>query len=134
MKLSKKTEQEAQDLMKANDYPELIVNKKGEFFTNMGLALMSVENKKVNLTTLKRTVTGIDPDQEGLGVLEAKLKKAETAITKCTNKLKEFEVFSPEGKTQEQIDNNKAAKEKLEKRIEVLEGEVTELSNQLKPE
>lgn len=134
MKLSKKIQQEAQDLMKANDYPELIVNKQGEFFTNMGLALMSVGNKKVNLTTLKREELSIDPDQEGNKALEAKLKKANTALTKCTDKLKEFDAFSTEGKTEEQIQNNKAAKAKLEKRIEALKTEVEELSNQLKPE
>ena len=134
MKLSKKIEQEAQDLMKANDYPELIANKKGEFFTNMGLALMSVENKKVNLTILKREKQSVNPEKDALKVLELKHEKAKTALTKCTNKLKEFEAFLPEGKTQEQIDNNKAAKQKLGKRISVLNGEIEELSNQLKPE
>lgn len=131
MKLSSKKEQEAQDLMKVNDYHELIVNKKGEFFTNMGLALMSVENKKVNIIVLKRAELRIDSDKEALG---AKLKKAETAITKCTNKLKEFEAFSAEGKTDEQIKNNSAAKLKLENRIKALKTEVEELSNQLKSE
>lgn len=131
MKISKKIEQEAQDLMKASDYPELIVNKKGEFFTNMGLAMMSVENKKANLTILKRVEQNADTDKDAL---EAKLEKAKIALTKCTNKLKEFDAFSPEGKTQEQIENNKAAKQKLEKRVEVLEGDIEKLSNELKSE
>lgn len=131
MKLGKKTEQEAQDLMKANDYPELIVNKKGEFFTNMGLALISVENKKANLVTLKKEAQTIVIDKDAI---EAKLKKAKIALTKCTNKLKEFEAFDPEGKTEEVINNNKAAKQKLEGRVKVLEGDIEKLSNQLKSE
>ena len=134
MKPNKKTEQEAQDLMKANDYPELIVNNKGEFFTKMGLALMSVEDKKANLITLKREVQSIDPDEAPKKELEAKLEKSKTTLTKFTNKLKEFDAFSTEGKTQEQIDNNKAAKEKLENKIKDLKTEVEGLSNELKSE
>ncbi|PCH69397.1 MAG: hypothetical protein COC06_07570 [Bacteroidales bacterium] len=130
MKLSKKIEQEAQDLMKADDYPELIINKKGEFFTSMSLALMSVENKKVNLTVLKRTVLSVDPGQGGNKALEVKLAEAETALTECTGKLEEFKGLSAEG----QIENNEAVKLKLEKRIDVLKAEVEELSNQLKTE
>lgn len=131
MKLGKKIEQEAQDLMKAYDYPELIVNKKGEFFTNMGLALMSVENKKANLIILKKEAQTIVIDKDAI---EAKLKKANTAFEKCTNKLKEFDAFDPEGKTEEVINNNKTAKQKLEGRVKVLEGDIEKLSNELKSE
>lgn len=122
MKLSKKVQEQAQDLMKDQGFKQIIVNKKGEFFTDMGLALESVDREKKHLVTIKFENKN----------LEAEYEKKVKALGNCTNKLEELKAQSTEGMTQEQIDNNQAAQTKLENRIKVLDGEVKKMSNQIK--
>jgi len=124
MKLSKKIQEQAQTLIKDNGFKEVIVNKKGEFFTVMGLALMSVEGDK----SLVATVSYEDKD------LEAEYEKKESALENCINELEGIKSSSTEALPQEEIDNNQVIQTKLENRIKDLKIEVEELSNQLKPE
>ena len=122
MKPSKKMHEQAQDLMLSNGFKQIIVNKKGEFFTDMGLALMSVDREKKNLATIKFE----NKD------LEAEYEKKVKALSNCTSKLEELKTQSTEGMTQEQIANNQVVQTKLDKRIKLLEGEVKKMSNQIK--
>lgn len=54
MNITKKVKEKAQKLFKENSYETLIVNKKGEFFTNENLAKLSVKDPKKELAVLKR--------------------------------------------------------------------------------
>ena len=54
MNITKKVKEKAKKLFGQNDYKELYVNKKGEFFTNENLAKLSVKDPKKELAVLKR--------------------------------------------------------------------------------
>lgn len=72
MNITKKIKDQAKKLFSQNDFKELFVNKKGEFFTNENLAKLSVKDPKKELAVLKREdyTEAKKPTGEGTGTGE----------------------------------------------------------------
>ncbi|MCT4613592.1 MAG: hypothetical protein N4A49_01805 [Marinifilaceae bacterium] len=119
MKLSEEIKKKAQDLMQSNNWTEIFTNDKGEFFSSINLALISVDNKK---SRVKCIVAEPESLEQLIACKQQELLDAEM-------KLKEANEQNVDNLEESELEKHFDLIKDLDKEVSRIENEIEELKN-----